>query len=98
MEPYKKAFKSKDGKMNVLKAYNSLLDKWPVPYNAISVDTSYGNTYAIVCGKKTLPPLFLLHGTATNLTMWYQDIKEFSQYFNVYLLDIPSEPGAAILT
>jgi pimeloyl-ACP methyl ester carboxylesterase len=89
----KSVFKSKEGQTAVLKVYDSLLERWPVPYEAFHVDTCCGNTYVIASGLSDLPPLLLLHGTSSNLTMWIGDIEEYSRCFRVFAIDIPGEPG-----
>jgi pimeloyl-ACP methyl ester carboxylesterase len=64
-----------------------------VPYEKISLETSYGSAFAIACGEKSLPPLFLLHGSSSNSAMWISDAAEYAKHFRVYALDLPGEPG-----
>ncbi|MCX8130579.1 MAG: alpha/beta hydrolase [Clostridia bacterium] len=90
---YKPVFKSRDGREAILKVYDSLLARWPVPYEALNISTRYGDTHIIACGDSSLPPLVLLHGTSSNSTMWIGDIIEYSKSFRVYAVDIPGEPG-----
>ncbi len=47
----------------------------------------------IACGDSALPPLFLIHGSGSNAAMWIGDAAAYSQYFRVYAVDIPGEPG-----
>lgn len=86
-------FKSEEGKMEVLKYYDELLARWPVPYEEQRIPTKHGDTCAIVSGDTQSPPLILLHGTNSNSTMWLGDIAEYSRHFRTYALDIPGEPG-----
>jgi hypothetical protein len=60
------AFKTGEGREAVLKAYDSLLDRWPSPNEKLYVDTRYGKTFITACGDKEAPPLILLHGSAMN--------------------------------
>jgi pimeloyl-ACP methyl ester carboxylesterase len=90
---YRKAFKSEEGRAAVLKVYDSLLEKWPVAYETVYVSTKYGQTHIIASGEKSLPPLILLHGTSSNSAMWLGDILRYSEYYRVYAIDIPGEPG-----
>ncbi|MGE5677521.1 MAG: alpha/beta fold hydrolase [Pseudomonadota bacterium] len=88
-----KVFKSEEEKREVLKYYDKLLARWPVPKEEQLIETQYGTTYGITCGDRLSPPLILLHGTNSNSTMWLGDIAEYSRHFRVYALDIPGEPG-----
>lgn len=87
------AFKSEQGKKEVLKYYDMLLTKGSLPHEEIIINTSYGETFVIAKGKKELPPLVLLHGSGMNSAMWIKEMDEYSQTHRVYAVDIPGEPG-----
>ncbi len=89
----KYAFRSQEGKSDVLKAYDLLLEGWLLPNEKLYVNTRYGSTFVIATGEKQAPPLILLHGSAMNSIMWLSDVKEYSRNFRVYAVDIPGEPG-----
>ncbi len=86
-------FKSAAGKKAVLRVYDSLLEKWPVRFEEITLGTRCGDTFVIACGDKSLPPLILLHGSSSNSAMWIGDISDYSKYFRVYAADLPGESG-----
>lgn len=86
-------FKSEEGKNAILTVYDSLLNRWPVPYETMNIPTRYGNTFVIACGEKSDPPLVLLHGTSSNSAIWIGDVVEYSRDYRVYTVDIPGEPG-----
>lgn len=89
----KVAFKSQQGKSDVLKFYDSLVDSWSLPHEKIYINTRYGKTYIIASGDKNASPLILLHGSGMNSVMWLRDIKDYSRNYRVYAVDIPGEPG-----
>ena len=89
----KPAFRTQEGKEEILTAYQVILQKWPVPYEELAISTTIGQTYIIRCGDKSAPPLILLHGTGSNSAMWIGDVTEYAQNFCVYAVDIPGEPG-----
>lgn len=89
----KLAFKSPAGKAEILKAYDSVMERWPSPNEKLYVDTRYGSTFVIANGAKDAPPLILLHGSAMNSIMWMSDAREYSRDHRVYAVDIPGEPG-----
>ena len=77
----------------IMDQYDRVLEKWPVAYEEIFVPTNLGKTFVLVCGDKSAPPLFLLHGSGGNATNWASDIARYSSHFRVYAADIPGEPG-----
>ena len=87
------AFKSKEGKEEVLKYYDFLLTKGSLEHEKIMVNTSYGETFIIAMGKKELPSLILLHGSGMNSSMWIKEMEEYSKTHRVYAVDMPGEPG-----
>lgn len=87
------AFKSEEGKKEVLEYYDLLLTKDSLPHEKLMVNTSYGETFIIAIGKKELPPLILLHGSGMNSAMWIKEMEEYSQTHRVYAVDMPGEPG-----
>lgn len=88
-----KAFKSPDGKATVLNYYNMLLEYLTVPYEKLTVQTRFGDTFILAAGDPAKPPIVLLHGSSMNSAMWVGDINKLSAYFRVYAPDMPGEPG-----
>jgi pimeloyl-ACP methyl ester carboxylesterase len=86
-------YKSEEGKRAILAVYDTILGSWPVPHEALEVETRHGRTFVIACGDKALPPLFLIHGSGSNAAMWIGDAAEYSRHFRVYAVDIPGEAG-----
>ncbi len=86
-------YKSPDGKRVIMGLYDEALARWPVPYEAQTISTRYGDTYIINCGEPTAPPMVLLHGAGTNSTIWAGDIAVYSQHFHVYAVDLLGEAG-----
>lgn len=88
-----KVFKSKQGKEKVHKVYKEMLSKWPVENNQYTVETNYGDTFVIESGLKENPALVLIHGSVASSYCWMDDVKTYSDYFNVYAIDIIGEAG-----
>ncbi|MGL4106679.1 alpha/beta hydrolase [Clostridium sp. LP20] len=87
------AFKSKEGKRDVIEYYNSFLQNSTFSLEELYVDTEYGKTFIIAAGEKSSPPLVLLHGSAMNSVMWLKDIEKYSVTYRVYAIDMIGEPG-----
>jgi len=86
-------YKSTAGREEIMALYNEVLTQWPLPYTHINIPTGYGNTFVIVSGDASAPPLVLLHGSASNSATWAGDVIEYAKHFQVYAVDIPGEPG-----
>jgi pimeloyl-ACP methyl ester carboxylesterase len=86
-------YKSPAGKNEIMALYDAVLARWPVVYETFDLPTRHGSTFVIASGKKSAPPLVLLHGAASNAVSWVGDMIEYSQHFRVYAVDLPGEPG-----
>lgn len=87
------AYKSIKARDKAIASYDDLLTRWPVSYHAQVVKTRFGETHVIISGSPDAKPLVLLHGAATNSTMWIENIAALSNKFQVYAVDIIGEPG-----
>jgi len=87
------AYKSLKAYGNSMASYDDFLTRWPIPYKAQVLMTSFGKTHVIVSGSPQAKPLVLLHGAATNSTMWFHNIAALSSKFQVFMVDIIGEPG-----
>ncbi len=86
-------YKSPAGKSTIMALYDAVLARWPVAHEKITLPTRHGDTFIIASGVECAPALVLLHGSASNAVSWIGDITEYSQYFRVYAVDLPGEPG-----
>lgn len=90
---YRRAFKSDAGKKEILSIYDKFLDQWNFNYKTFYINTSYGKIHIINSGDNKKPSIILLHGTSSNSLSWMDEIKEFSNHYCVYAIDIIGEPG-----
>lgn len=91
-------FKTPGAKQEYLKAEAKRSKSWPVPFESVYADTSYGKTYARVSGSRNAPPLVLLPGKGGNSFMWYRAVKELSGNYRVYAVDPVFERGLSVHT
>lgn len=89
----KSIYKSAAGERAIMEFYKSVITRWPVPYQTLSLPTRHGKTFVIACGDKLAPPMVLLHGSSTNSAMWAGDVVEYSGHYRVYAVDTLGEPG-----
>ncbi|MDF2524664.1 MAG: Ndr family protein [Clostridiales bacterium] len=88
-----KAFKTQQGRDEVLKYSDMLLEKLTIPYERLNINTRHGSTSCIAAGDISAPPMVLLHGSSMNSCMWVSDILKYYQKYRVYAFDIPGEAG-----
>jgi pimeloyl-ACP methyl ester carboxylesterase len=77
----------------VAQQYRKVLDQWPVPKTELRLDTRQGETFVVVCGPDSAPPVLLLHGSQANSAAGMIDAALWSQKFRVYAVDMIGEPG-----
>lgn len=93
MTDTKPIYKTPAGEKAVMALYDSVLTRWPVPYETLNIATRYGNTFVVVSGEPSSPPLILLHGAGTNSAIWAGDVAEYSRQYRVCAVDLLGEAG-----
>ncbi|KAA9157592.1 alpha/beta fold hydrolase [Amycolatopsis acidicola] len=91
-------YKTEEGRREVLRRYEEILDGWPVPAERKRVPTGEGETFVLVSGPEHAPPLVLLHGSGSNAAMWQADVRAWSEDFRVHAVDLIGEPGLSAPT
>ncbi|MCU0849643.1 MAG: alpha/beta hydrolase [Spirochaetes bacterium] len=86
-------YKSEEGRARMMKAYGEALSMWKVPYVETDLDTPWGKTHVITCGKNNGKPLVLLHGGSSNSSFWLMSIKDLSADHRVYAVDTIGDCG-----
>jgi len=86
-------YKTAEGKKQVLSYYETLLLQWYQPSILFTLETTFGETFIIESGREDTPAILLLHGSGSNSAMWIADVKELSETFHVFAIDIIGECG-----
>ena len=86
-------FKSPAAERAIMAIYDAVLERWPVPYQPLHLDTRHGATFGIVCGPESGPPLVLLHGAGSSSATWGADVAVYAQTHRVYAFDLLGEAG-----
>lgn len=94
----KSIYKNKDGKKKILELYDQQLKRLAIPYEDVSIQTTFGNTHLIETGSLSGEPLLVFHGgnatTAYNLLacgFLFDD-------FHIYAVDTIGHPGKSAET
>ena len=91
-------FKSAEAKEKFLKVYDQRAKDWPVPSTTRMIKTDYGMTFVRISGPEIAPPLVLLHGAGGNSLIWTPNIKELSEKYRTYAVDMIDGQGRSIPT
>lgn len=91
-------YRSAAGREALAALYAEVLQRWPLPVEALEVSTHAGHTRVWASGPEDAPPVVLLHGTATNSAMWMGEVSalvggDSTAAHRVLCVDIPGEPG-----
>ncbi|WP_033214560.1 alpha/beta fold hydrolase [Kitasatospora phosalacinea] len=76
-----------------LSAYDTLLDRWPVPVETLDLETPWGTTRVNAAGPPDAPPLLLLHGGGATAASWWENVAELARTARVLAVDRIGEAG-----
>ena len=88
-----RVYRSPEDQAAVQARYTALLDRWPVPCEQRRVATREGETFVVVCGPTSAPPVLLLQGSGANAAMWLPEVEAWAETYRVYAVDVIGEPG-----
>jgi pimeloyl-ACP methyl ester carboxylesterase len=91
LSTYIPVFTSPEGEKEIMHAYDSMLDKWNVPYQELTISSSFGETHVIASGPEGAPPVVLLHALLAGSVSWYRNVEALSQSYRVYAVDVVGE-------
>jgi len=63
-------YRSQDARDRLLEIYEERLRDWPIPFEEIDVDTSYGTVHVVASGPQDGEPVLLLHASELSATSW----------------------------
>lgn len=90
-------YNSAEFEAKLMAIYDTRLERWPVPYESIFVNTSYGKVHVIISGPKDAPPVLLLHAAALSASSWLYSIEGLNKYYRTYAIDNIGEAGKSVL-
>jgi pimeloyl-ACP methyl ester carboxylesterase len=88
-----KVFRTESGKQKVFEVYDSIINSIGIQYHDIYLPTRLGETHIIKTGSDLNPPLILIHAYYASSASWYKNIKQLSENYKVYNIDIIGDPN-----
>ncbi|HWF76423.1 MAG TPA: alpha/beta hydrolase [Caulobacteraceae bacterium] len=89
-------FKTDAGKARYRAAYEAALKDWPVPFEALDIETALGPTHVIASGPAGAPQLVLLPSFAGTALSWRPNIAALAQRHRCYAVDVIGQPGLSL--
>jgi pimeloyl-ACP methyl ester carboxylesterase len=77
-------------------AYDAVLARWPVLYEAVDVSTEFGTSRVQVCGPPDGGPLLLLPGGGATSTVWFANVEALGRSHRVFAVDVVGDAGRSV--
>jgi pimeloyl-ACP methyl ester carboxylesterase len=86
MAPENSIYRSESAETRLMQIYDERLAEWPIPYEELNLETSYGTVHVIASGPVDAEPVLLLHASELSATSWARNIAIFANY-RTYAID-----------
>lgn len=98
MSTMRSIYKSPEIEAKLMDIYDARLGEWPVPYESIFLDTTYGKVHTIVGGSENAPPALLLHASGLSAWSWLYNVRELNKHYRTYAVDTIGDAGKSALS
>ncbi|MFD4369485.1 alpha/beta fold hydrolase [Rhodococcus sp. NPDC058521] len=78
------------------RAYDRVLDKWPVDVTRLDLASEFGTTRVNVCGQVDAPSVVLLPGAGATSTVWFANVAALANHYRVYAVDLIGDVGRSV--
>jgi pimeloyl-ACP methyl ester carboxylesterase len=82
-----------DAQARFTRAYQRVIDHWPVPVTSLDAPTDYGRTHLLAAGDETAPAVLLLPGGGATATAWSAVAGGLARAHRVIAVDPIGQPG-----
>lgn len=73
-------FRSEEARDRLMEIYDELLTQWPVPFEELDLETSYGTVHVIASGPADAEPVLLFHASGMSATSWAWNVEALAGY------------------
>ncbi len=98
MSTTRSIYKSPEIEAKLMGIYDARLGQWPVPYESVFLDTTYGKVHTIVSGPEDAPPALLLHASGLSAWSWLYNVGELNKHCRTYAVDTIGDAGKSVLS
>lgn len=91
-------FRTPQGQVQYLHAYDDVLALWPVEHRSLFIETSFGSTHVITAGPEDGPPVVLLHGFGFSAGMWFPNVGALAANHRIYAVDVLGDTNQSVAT
>lgn len=77
--------------------YDQKIAEWPVPYEDLFIETTYGKVHVIASGPEEAAPLLLLHASGVAGWSWKFNAQALSEKYRIYAIDLIGDAGKSEL-
>lgn len=71
-------YRTTEARDRLMEIYDERMADWPVPYEELDVETSYGTVHVIASGPEDGEPVLLLHASELSATSWGPNVEAFA--------------------
>jgi len=86
-------FYSAGAKQELIRMYFQMLDKLPIRYELMKIETTFGDTNLVITGPKEKPALVLMHDANAFAPLAIEAMIGLVNDFRIYAVDIPGQPN-----
>ncbi len=81
-------YRSAEGYQRVMEHYDATLEAMAVPYETRYVETGFGPSHVLICGKENGKPVVLWHGQNANVMSWLHWIPALAPTYHICAIDV----------
>ncbi|MBI9045588.1 MAG: alpha/beta fold hydrolase [Anaerolineaceae bacterium] len=81
-----------------IEIYDEKMEEWPVEYEDLFLDTSYGIVHVIASGSEENTAMLLLHASGVSSWSWKVNAEALSRNYRIYAIDLISDAGKSEFT
>ena len=86
-------FRSDEGRVRFIAAYDAALARWPASRWAVDIPTRYGTTHVNACGSESGMPIVLLHAFGVSSASWVPNVAALADTHPVFAPDAIGNAG-----
>lgn len=91
-------YRDEETRLEAVRIYGEKMRQWPLPYEDLYFDSSYGKIHIITSGDNGKPPLVLLHASGVGSWSWKYNVEALSRKYRIFAIDTIGDIGLSEYT